>query len=127
MVVVAAGASVFASGPLVTGQRFSASGPTGARSISGLTHDVTAAAYLSASSVLFGNSLDFPIGLALFNLEPGVTVNAPDSFVTNNIFAPPGSVAATPVPAALPLFATGLGALGLFGWRRKKKAAALAA
>ena len=34
---------------------------------------------------------------------------------------------ATPLPAALPLFATGLGALGLFGWRRKKKAATLAA
>jgi hypothetical protein len=33
----------------------------------------------------------------------------------------------TPLPAALPLFATGLGALGLFGWRRKKKAPALAA
>ena len=34
---------------------------------------------------------------------------------------------ATPIPAALPLFASGLGALGLLGWRRKKKAAALAA
>jgi hypothetical protein len=34
---------------------------------------------------------------------------------------------ATPLPAALPLFATGLGALGLLGWRRKRKAAALAA
>jgi len=38
---------------------------------------------------------------------------------------PPGtwSVAAaeTPLPAALPLFATGLGALGLLGWRRKRK------
>ena len=33
----------------------------------------------------------------------------------------------TPLPGALPLFATGLGALGLLGWRRKKKAAALAA
>src|SRR5262245_954227 len=32
-----------------------------------------------------------------------------------------------PLPAALPLFATGLGALGLLGWRRRKKAAALAA
>ena len=31
---------------------------------------------------------------------------------------------ATPVPAALPLFATGLGALGLLGWRRKRKAKA---
>jgi hypothetical protein len=38
----------------------------------------------------------------------------------------PGA-AATPLPAALPLFATGLGGLGLLGWRRKKKAAALAA
>jgi hypothetical protein len=37
------------------------------------------------------------------------------------------SPAATPLPAALPLFATGLGALGLIGWRRKKKAAAFAA
>ena len=27
----------------------------------------------------------------------------------------------TPLPAALPLFATGLGALGLLGWRRKRK------
>jgi hypothetical protein len=31
---------------------------------------------------------------------------------------------ATPLPAALPLFATGLGALGLLGWRRKRKAQA---
>jgi hypothetical protein len=36
-------------------------------------------------------------------------------------------VAATPLPATLPLFATGLGALGLLGWRRKRKNAPLAA
>jgi hypothetical protein len=53
-------------------------------------------------------------------------------------FAPPGytielspgisNEAATPLPAALPLFATGLGALGLFGWRGKRKnTAAIAA
>jgi hypothetical protein len=30
-------------------------------------------------------------------------------------------IASTPLPAALPLFATGLGAMGLFGWRRKRK------
>ena len=29
-----------------------------------------------------------------------------------------------PLPAALPLFATGLGVMGLLGWRRKRKAAA---
>ncbi len=31
------------------------------------------------------------------------------------------SALATPLPAALPLFATGLGAMGLLGWRRKRK------
>jgi hypothetical protein len=34
------------------------------------------------------------------------------------------TVTQTPLPAALPLFATGLGAMGLFGWRKKRKAAA---
>jgi hypothetical protein len=33
----------------------------------------------------------------------------------------------TPLPSALPLFASGLGVMGLLGWRRKRKAAALAA
>jgi hypothetical protein len=31
------------------------------------------------------------------------------------------SLSSTPTPAALPLFASGLGALGLIGWRRKRK------
>src|SRR3974390_1894208 len=35
-------------------------------------------------------------------------------------FTPP--VSSVPLPATLPLFATGLGALGLLGWRRKRKA-----
>jgi len=33
--------------------------------------------------------------------------------------------AAVPLPAALPLFATGLGVLGLLGWRRKRRSAPL--
>jgi len=38
------------------------------------------------------------------------------------------STSATPLPAALPLFATGLGLVGALGWRRKRKdAAAIAA
>jgi len=32
----------------------------------------------------------------------------------------------TPIPASFPLFAAGLGAMGLFAWRRKHKAAAVA-
>ena len=31
----------------------------------------------------------------------------------------------TPLPATLPLFASGVGALGLLGWRKKQKAAAI--
>jgi hypothetical protein len=41
-----------------------------------------------------------------------ITISLPDGLVF------------TPLPAALPLFITGLGALGLLGWRRKRKAAA---
>jgi hypothetical protein len=42
------------------------------------------------------------------------------------IFALSLPTSEVPLPAALPLFATGLGALGLLGWRKKMKAAALA-
>ncbi len=42
------------------------------------------------------------------------------------VFSPDVGNTATPLPAALPLFATGLGAMGLLGWRRKRKAAAIA-
>jgi hypothetical protein len=33
-------------------------------------------------------------------------------------------IGTAPIPAALPLFATGLGGLGLIGWRRKRKTVA---
>jgi hypothetical protein len=36
----------------------------------------------------------------------------------------PVDLSATPIPGALPLFVSGLGAIGLLGWRRKRKAAA---
>jgi hypothetical protein len=49
------------------------------------------------------------------------TVNDPGDFGPNFL------VAATPLPAAFPLFATGLGALGVFAWGRKRKAKAVAA
>ena len=59
--------------------------------------------------------------------DPGIPVydlyyNDPIQVGTFEIFA-----TTTPLPAALPLFATGLGALGLLGWRRKRKNAAIAA
>jgi hypothetical protein len=53
----------------------------------------------------------------LTNSTPGVFFHA-----TNGTLTP----STTPVPATLPLFATGLGALGLLGWRRKRRAQAVA-
>jgi hypothetical protein len=44
-----------------------------------------------------------------------------NAFEVDNFAATP--VSATPLPAALPLFATGLGALGLLGWRRNRRMA----
>jgi hypothetical protein len=35
-----------------------------------------------------------------------------------------GFLQQTPIPGALPLFASGLGVLGLYGWRRKRRATA---
>jgi hypothetical protein len=74
----------------------------------------------ATGSADFLNSLDFPL-TNIFNLPDGFTVNDPDMFIANNDFLVPTS--ATPLPAALPLFASGLGGLGFIGWRRKKKAA----
>jgi hypothetical protein len=45
------------------------------------------------------------------------------SIAHEGFFGPSFSISEVPIPAALPLFATGLGALGLLGWRRKRKAA----
>jgi hypothetical protein len=59
--------------------------------------------------------------------------NAPGgcaSHITDSVASITGTispeVSTTPLPAALPLFAAGLGVMGFFGWRRKRNAAALA-
>jgi hypothetical protein len=60
------------------------------------------------------------------SLGPTTLISASNSGAPSmwSVTDPP---ATTPLPAALPLFAGGLGTLGLLGWRRKRKAAALAA
>jgi hypothetical protein len=55
------------------------------------------------------------IYIDLSNSDPGQY----SVLVSSNVGNSP--LGATPLPAALPLFASGLGALGLFGWRRKRK------
>jgi hypothetical protein len=53
-------------------------------------------------------------------VHPPVTSNGVDFSTQVNLALPPSAV---PLPAALPLFATGLVGLGLLGWRRKRAAA----
>ena len=68
------------------------------------------------------------LGFTTAAAASGETFNVLYSAASDNVsirgvaFAPDE----TPLPAALPLFATGLGALGLLGWRRKRKAQAAA-
>ena len=62
--------------------------------------------------------------LTMLGLTPGTYVwNWGSGAHADNVTLQIGPVV-TPLPTALPLFATGLGALGLLGWRRKKNAAA---
>ena len=69
------------------------------------------------------NSCQPPTPLIFIATGPGVFGEA---FPGANLveIATAAATTATPLPAALPLFATGLGALGLLGWRRKRKNAA---
>jgi hypothetical protein len=64
-------------------------------------------------------------GLSLLQTD-GVYVTADIYDLATRQTGTVGGVSATPLPAALPLFATGLGALGLFVWLRKREAQATA-
>jgi len=67
-------------------------------------------------------ALSLPAGVFLaFEDGTGYNYLAEEVVLTNVSFT------ATPLPAALPLFATGIGGLGLFGSRRKRKAQSVAA
>jgi len=70
-----------------------------------------------------GGVVVYPAGLWFLT----VTLNSQDPEIFFQVSSTDPTI--TPLPAALPLFATGLGALGLLGWRRKRynAAAALAA
>jgi len=77
------------------------------------------AAYVDAPSEIYYDEL------------PGNANSYTIIYVINDFTgSPPSAVqiaTATPLPAALPLFAAGLGAMGLLGWRRKRKAQTVAA
>jgi hypothetical protein len=67
----------------------------------------------------FGSSQVSRVRITSGNVLLGAGQLDPDVVVMDDfIFGEPSN---TPLPAALPLFATGLGVLGLLGWRRKRK------
>jgi hypothetical protein len=59
-----------------------------------------------------------------FGLTPYSEAFPLGSVDATNLFNADPTFGTTPLPAALPLFATGLSAFGLLGWRRKRKGAA---
>lgn len=65
---------------------------------------------LSAINISQLNAANLPAGVSV---DYTVEINLPNGLT---------ATAATPLPAALPLFAGGLGALGLLGWRRRRRA-----
>jgi hypothetical protein len=89
------------------------SGPSSETILSG-TLFIPGNATLDMSTIISG------LNIVSENLELLLTL--PDGFSTNPPLVdppPPG----TPLPATLPLFATGLGLVGLFGWRKRSKVA----
>jgi len=84
------------------------------------TYQLTANALYRVIMETDGSSLGSG-GAANAHLDPFFSAPAGYTVLTSagiGNAAPP--VSATPIPAALPLFAAALGGLGLLGWRRKK-------
>ena len=64
-----------------------------------------------SASADFGNTLEFPTGVPVFNLPAGYTVNAGD-YLVNNRFVDPNGVGAVPEPAIWAMLIFGFGLTG---------------
>ena len=107
--------------------------PSGCSSVSGLIDDLlsfdvylydggqyTFQAYMLAQITVGAGSIDLShTGKLLITTDDGLQLNPLDENFLSN---PAYNVSATPLPATLPIFASGLGGLGLLGlWRKKRK------
>jgi hypothetical protein len=98
----------------------------------GYTYDnilLTSAPFFTATGGLLftsntGDSYEFYASNGLTYLSTTDFGGCPSTQACNPGVSGTFALTATPLPAALPLFASGLGALGLLGWRRKRKNAA---
>jgi hypothetical protein len=81
--------------------------------------------FVFLDSSLGGGMIAINTGLSFggFGYNPPVT---PDTEIFDAANWSLTAASETPLPASFPLLATGLGAMGMLGWRRKRKAAALA-
>jgi len=82
---------------------------------------------LMINGILFNTSATGELTAAVLSvLSAGTTFDffslaGDDNRIAKDFYISGATVSPVPLPGALPLFATGLGALGLLGWRRKKK------
>jgi len=92
--------------------------------LNGSVVDIQSFASLSVAQAFFSNNLiDIPTGSGLNNIQIvfDETMSGGEGFGFDYGAA---NFSDTPLPATFPLFATGLGAMGLLGRRRKREAVA---